>query len=151
MECKLFSWEGLLITILLMFYLYYVFFVVTNPRSIRNMNSICSYISIDEIKRIINPYFLRHMFVIIFYNDKSDKDNSIEHSFSMERSGKGWAIWNIFLSNQRFSWHLWFSFLRMLEDASKWNPKHKWTDINLFRAKRQVLNRILHIQTPSHK
>lgn len=53
------------------------------------MNSICSYISIDKIQRIFNPYFLWYMFATIFYNDKSDKDNSVEHSFSMERSDKG--------------------------------------------------------------
>lgn len=140
MECKLFCWEELLVSILLMFYLSYVFSVVTKPQYMRNRISICSYISIDKITRIIIPYSLWHKFVVIFYedkttlHDKSDKDDSVEHPFGVGRSGEGWAIGKS-SDQQRFSWHLWFSFLRILEDASKWNPKYQSTDISLFRAK----------------
>lgn len=54
------------------------------------MNRICSYISIDKITRIINPYSLRHVFVIIFHEDKttlhekSHKGKSLEYAFGQE-------------------------------------------------------------------
>lgn len=87
------------------------------------MNSICSYISIEEITKIINPYSLRHTFVIIFYEDKttlhnkSDKYNSMEQSFGV--GGRQGKQWKIFFRPARDSLDIPFSVLIMLKGASK--------------------------------